>query len=283
MKPLFKPSPTEFFADGVAQLPSPWAHSAHKPVFIAFLVCFAIAWTALLLGSSPSEDWSWLNALFWLLAAATSLTGLARRLPEQNVFVAATLIVAVSFGIAITAEKTGVPFGPRAYTAALGEKILGVPWPIPLLWLAVAVNGRGVARLVMRPWRKTTYYGFWVIGLTCGLAVVLDAALEPFATRVRHYWFWKTHVNVPNWYSAPWVNFLGWFAAALGVLGFTTPWLINKQPVKQPTDYHPLVLWLLLNFYFTTGNALQQLWPAVAFSFVANAIVTIYAVRRARW
>src|SRR5256884_83784 len=176
MKPLFKPSPTEFFA-GVARLPSPWAHAAHKPVFIAFLVCFAIAWTALLLGGSPSEDWPWLNGLFWLLAAATSLTGLARRLPEQNVFVAATLIVAVSFGIAIIAEKTGVPFGPRTYTAALGEKILGVPGPIPLFWLAVTVNGRGVSRLIIRPWRKQTYYGFcdsgltWLphVGVVCGL------------------------------------------------------------------------------------------------------------------
>src|SRR2546426_12238235 len=283
MKPLFKPAATEVFAGGVAQLPSPWAHAAHKPVFIAFLVCFAIAWTALLLGGSPSEDWPWLNGLFWLLAAATSLTGLARRLPEQNVYIAATLIVAVSFGIAIMAEKTGVPFGPRTYTAALGEKILGVPWPIPLLWLAVTVNGRGVARLIMRPWRKTTYYGFWVIGLACGLAVVFDGALEPFATRVKHYWFWETHGNIPSWYSAPWVNFLGWFAVALGILGFTTPWLINKQPVKQPTDYHLLVLWLLLNFYFTTGNALEQLWPAVAFSLVANAMVSVYAVRGARW
>ena len=115
------------------------------------------------------------------------------------------------------------------------------------------------------------------------MAVVLDAALEPFVTRVRHYWFWDTHVNVLNWYSAPWVNFLGWFAVALGVLGFTTPWLINKQPVKQPTDYHPLVLWLLLNFYFATGNALEQLWPAVGFSLVANAMVSVYAVRGARW
>src|SRR5438132_12963663 len=101
MKPLFKPAPTEVFADGVAQLPSPWAYAAHKPVFIAFLVCFAIAWTALLLGSSPSEEWRWLNGLFWLLAAATSLTGLARRLPEQNVFMSATLVVAISFGISV--------------------------------------------------------------------------------------------------------------------------------------------------------------------------------------
>jgi len=282
MNPLFKPAQTEVFAGGVAQLPSPWAHRSHKPVFIAFLVCFAVAWVTLLLGVSFSEEWRWLEGLFWLLAATTSLLGLARRLPVQNAFVAATLIAAISFTIAMVAEKTRVPFGPRGYTDALGGKILGVPWPMPLLWLVVIVNSRGVARLILRPWRKTTYYGFRVIGLACLLAVVFDAGLEPFATRARHYWFWKTHINELGWYSAPWMNFLGWFVTTLAILGFTTPWLINKQPVKQPTDYHPLVLWLLLNFYFATGNAIHHLWLAVAFGVVANALVTTYVVRGAR-
>src|SRR5436190_22735277 len=219
MKPLFRPGPAEFFPGGFAQWPSPWAHAVHKPVFIAFLGCFAAAWTALLLGISSAEAGRWLDGLFWLLAAASSLTGLARRLPEQNVFMAATLIIAISFGIAFVAEKTGVPFGPRAYTDVLGARIPGVPWPVPLMWVPVIVNGRGVARLILRPWRKTTYYGFWVIGLTCLLAVLFDFGLEPFAARVKHYWFWETHGNIPSWYSAPWVNFLGWFAVALGILG----------------------------------------------------------------
>jgi uncharacterized membrane protein len=283
MNPLFKPAPTSVFAGGVAQLPSPWAHRTHKPVFIAFLVCFAVAWVTLLLGVSFSEEGRWAEGLFWLLAAATSLLGLARRLPEQNLFVAATLITAISFTIEIVAVKTRVPFGPRGYTDALGGKIFGVPWPMPLLWLVVIVNGRGVARLILRPWRKTTYYGFWVIGLAGLLAVFFDAGLEPFASRAKHYWFWERSDNVLSWHSAPWVNFLGWFVTALGILGFTTPWLINKQPVKQPTDYHPLVIWLLLNVYFATGNAHQHLWFAVAFSLVANALVTAYAVRGARW
>jgi uncharacterized membrane protein len=283
MNPLFKPAPDAVFAGGVAQLPSPWAHRAHKPLFFAFLVGFAVSWVALLLGVSFSEDWRWLEGLFWLFTAATSLLGLARRLPGQNVLMGATLITAIAFTFLIVGEKTRVPFGPRVYTEALGGKIFGVPWPMLFFWLVVIVNGRGVARLIMRPWRKTTYYGFWVIGLACLLAVVFDAGLEPFATRARHYWFWEKHLSVPGWYSAPWVNFLGWFVTALGILGFTTPWLINKQPVKQPTDYHPLVLWLLLNLYFATGNALQQVWPAVVFSLVANTIATLYAVRGARW
>jgi len=283
MIPLFKPAPTEVFAGGIAQLPSPWAHWTFKPVFIAFLIWSAVAWVTLLLGVSFSEGWRWLEGLFWFLAAATSLFGLARRLPGQNLIMATTLITAISFTIIVVAEKTRVPFGPRVYTDALGGRIFGVPWPMPLLWLVVVVNSRGVARLILRPWRKTTYYGFWVIGLASLLAVLFDAGLEPFATRSRHYWSWQANINVPGWYSAPWVNFLGWFVTALGILAFTTPWLINKQPVKQPTDYHPLVTWLLLSLYFTTGNALQQLWLAVFFSVVVSVLITAYAARGARW
>src|SRR6266496_5393174 len=110
MNPLFKPAPTAVFADGVAQLPSPWAHRTHKPMFIAFLVWFAVVWVTLLLGVSFSEEARWVEGLFWLLAAATSLLGLARRLPEQNVFMAAALIAAISFTVAIVGEKTRVPF-----------------------------------------------------------------------------------------------------------------------------------------------------------------------------
>jgi len=244
---------------------------------------FSIVWTTLLLGLSTPESDRWLESLFWLLAATTSLVSLARRLPEQNVLMSSLLAVGLSTAIAGIAAKTSIPFGPRSYTEILGDRILGIPWAVPLQWLVVIINGRGVARLIMRPWRKTTYYGFWVIGLTCALAVVFDAQLEPFATHARHYWFWETHADIPGWFTAPWVNFLGWFVTTLAILGFTTPWLINKQPIKQPTDYHPLVLWLLFGCYFTTGNAIERLWPAVALGVITNAIVTVYAARGARW
>ena len=65
-----------------------------------------------------------------------------------------------------------------------------VPWPLPLLWVVLVINARGVGRLVMRPWRKTNFYGFWVIGLTCLLVLAFDLGLEPFAVEVKGYWLW---------------------------------------------------------------------------------------------
>ena len=48
--------------------------------------------------------------------------------------------------------------------------------------------------------------------------VVLDLGLEPFATRVKHYWFWNPTKLGISWYGAPWVNFLGWAITAAVVI-----------------------------------------------------------------
>ena len=68
--------------------------------------------------------------------------------------------------------------------------------------------------------------------------------------------------------------------AAVLVLGFTTPALINKKPIKQPPpDYHPLTVWLLLNLLFATGGAVNGLWPAAGMVSVASVAVTLLALR----
>ena len=86
----------------------------------------------------------------------------------------------------------------------------------------------------MRPWRKLTYYGFWVMGVAALLSLLTALALEPFA-HARGWWVGETPRGVWAWHTAPWVDFLGWLLTTLAIYGFTTPWLLNKQPVKQPT------------------------------------------------
>jgi len=274
---------------------APW----HKPVFILFLACWAVNVVLLGLGIDQSLGGRWVEGIFLSLAVLTTLLTLGRRLPLQNVATTA-LLVAILSGIVISVGSvTGIPFGPCVYSDLLGRDLLDLipsssafgqqksfnvlPWPLPLVWIVVIVNGRGIARLIMRPWRKTNYYGFWVIGFTCLLAVILDLSMEPFAVHVKSYWIWTTAKSVPAWYTAPWVNFLGWFVTALSILAFSIPWLINKQPIKQPVDYQPLVNWLLVNSWLMTGNAVHRLWPAVGLGLVANAVAALYAIRGARW
>ena len=263
--------------------PGRWARTIHFVLFILFLIC-AGGWLLRLLGLPMAERWRWAEALIPVAAAATTLAALARWLPAQNVLLAAALIALIGGGVQTLGAVTGIPFGACTYTDSAGRRVFDIlPWPMPLMWVVVVFNARGVGRLILRPWRRTSTYGFRLIALTCVFAVVFDLALEPFASKVCRYWIWQTPETVLAWHTAPWTNFLGWFTTALFILTFITPCLINKKPVRRPPDYHPLVVWLLLNLIFATGTATHGLWSAAVFTLLANILVTVFAVRGARW
>lgn len=264
--------------------PSPWALRWHKPVFASFLAAYAIAWLAALLRYDVPEAWQWSESIFIVAATATTFVGLARRLPTQNVVSLTILIVTASATLEFIAVQTGIPFGSYVFTAGFGAKLFNaVPWVIPLSWFTVIIASRGTARLILRPWRNFTHYGFWVIGLSALLVVLLDLGLEPYAVKVKHYWLWSGSGSTLNWYHAPWMNFFGLIVTTGLILLFATPWLINKQPVKQPTDYHPVILWQLLNLLFVTGSLVHHLWLAAAVGIITSASVGMAAYRGATW
>jgi uncharacterized membrane protein len=253
-------------------------------VFIVFLGAFALNEASWVLKLEPTGGWRWVEAVFLLAAACSALLSLAQRLPLQNVLMAALLTMGISGVIVAVAAVTGVPFGPFLYGEALGPRWFDtVPWSVPVLWLVVIINGRGVARLIMRPWRKTNFDGYWVLGLTALLAVHFDLALEPVAVKLKQYWLWQPTQTTWQWYTAPWVNFLGWFAVAWAIVSLTLPWLINKQPVKRPMDYYPLAQWIMLHLWCFTGNFMFQFWHACVVGVAGCAAILTYAVRGARW
>lgn len=263
---------------------SPTARAWHKPVFIVFLLVWAVNAAVTGLRVEVATGWGWLEALLPVTGAATTLLALAGRLPLQNVLMAGVWIASLSLVILSVGALTATPFGPFVYTPALGERILGlVPWPLPLLWVMLVINARGVARLILRPWRKTNYYGFWVIGVACVLMVFFALNFEPFATRVRDFWYFESGRSARGWFSAPWVCFLGWFLTALTLLCLSIPWLINKHPVKTGVDYQPLVMWGLLTLWPAIGNLAHGLWAPAAVGLAGCAAAVLWAVRGARW
>jgi len=265
--------------------PSPTPAAARLSLFagIALLACAATG-IAFLLPTPQPPVAQFASALFPVLALTATLLALARTLPTQNVL-AATVTVALLSGITeIINIKTGVPFGARTYTDELGPQIFGLPWPLPFIWTAAILSSRGVARLILRPWRKTAKYGLWVIGLAALLTVIFDFNLEPFASVANSWWIWRMPKSVPAWQTAPWVNFLGLAMITLLILAFTTPWLINKNRTRSgPPDYHPLLLWLLLNLLPAAGDASHRLWLPAAFAAILAALATLFALRGAKW
>lgn len=253
-------------------------------MFIAFLVIWVMNTALVGLGVELPAGFGWVEALLPVSAVMTTLLALACRLPLQNVLMAGVSITSLATGVLAVEAMTGTPFGPIVFTDRLGERLFEVvPWPMPLLWVVLVINGRGVGRLIMRPWRKTNYYGFWVIGITCALVTLFALGFEPFAARVKHYWLWQTAPGTANWYTTPWVSFLGWFLTSVAVVALSIPWLINKLPVKQPMDYQPLIVWTLLNFWPAAGNASHGFWRPVILVLALNAVAAAYAIRGARW
>ena len=225
------------------------------------------------------------EALLLVLATFSTLVALNRRLPLQNVLLVA-FIIALIGGVAHTiGAKSGIPFGSFMFGPNGGQKIFNtLPWAIPLLWIVAVLNSRGVARLVLRPWRKLRTYGVWLIGLTATLTMFFNCALEPFAAHAKHYWIWtSTNLSITP-HGAPLINSVGWFVVTLLMLAFATPVLINKQLSKRSApDFHPLAVWLGGILFFGVGAAMNGLWPAVAVDAVIGIIATIFAVRGGRW
>ncbi|HXF11150.1 MAG TPA: carotenoid biosynthesis protein, partial [Desulfuromonadaceae bacterium] len=168
---------------------------------------------------------------------------------------------------------------------ATGPKLFGVlPWAVPLLWIVALFNARGVSRLILRPWRKTRTYGFRLIGLTALLLAAFDFALEPFATRVKQFWFWPTTKVPISWQGTPVVDFASKIAVAVLILVFVTPLLINKQLSKRrPPDFHPVMIWAGALAMFAVGAGMQGLWVPVGVDAAIAVITLVFAIRGARW
>lgn len=226
------------------------------------------------------------EALLVVMTAVATVLTLAKQLPGHKVLLAAAIVAIVGGAAHAVGLATAIPFGPFAYADSIGPILFGnLAWPMPALWIIAIFNARGVARLGLKPWRKTKTYGFWVIGVATLLVVLFDLALEVFATKVGHYWFWLPTKFPYTWLGMPWSNSLGWALVSLLMFAFATPFLINKSSRSRrlPPDYHPLIVWVLLLTLFGTGAAMEKLWSATALCGITALLSTVFALRGARW
>jgi uncharacterized membrane protein len=251
-------------------------------------VLLAAAWAMVLAANGLELDLpgksGWPEALLLLAAAVSTLTALARQLPLQNVLGAAFVIALMGGTAHALGVMTGIPFGPFLFSADAGPQLFKtLPWALPFIWVVVVLNSRGVARLILRPWRKVRTYGFWLIGLTTLLSLGFDLALDPYAAHLKHYWFWLPTKFPVMWQGAPLVNFFSWAAVTLLVLAFVTPALINKNPVRRRRDYHPLAVWLGAMTGFGLAAAQHGIWSAVILDSMMAVLAAAFAIRGARW
>jgi uncharacterized membrane protein len=260
-----------------------WTSQAHRIVFGLFLVQCLIIGVGISFGFPATEGARWPDGLLVVLAAATTVCSLMRQLPAQNVMLAGGIVCAIAAAAHTLGVLSGIPFGPIVYTERIKQVLFPpLPWAIPVLWFVVLLNARGVSRLILRPWRRSRNYGFWLMGVTVLLVVLFDFGLEPFATQVKRFWIWDRTNTIWYWHTTPWANFLGWTVTALLMLAFATPSLINKKPVKHPPQFHPLAVWLALNIIILAGAIKKGLWPAFAITAAGSIAIAVLALRGGR-
>lgn len=257
-----------------------------RGAFGAALICFGLVlWQTISRSPLPGKP-GWPEALLIISLTIATLTALARQLPGQKVLLGACIVAVLGGGAHAIGVIAAIPFGPFVYTDQAGPRILGtLAWPVPLLWIIIILNARGVARLGLKPWRKTKTYGFWVIGVATLLVVLFNLGMETFATKVERYWLWLPTKFPYTWHGMPWINSLVWALLALLMFAFATPFLINKssRSRKTPPDYQPLIVWVLLLGWFATGTALEKIWSATAVCVVTALVSVVFAIRGARW
>jgi uncharacterized membrane protein len=227
---------------------SGWGTRVHRIFFGLMLVSAGLVGARLVNVPICDADARWPEGVFIVFAAASTLASLARELPVQNVMLAFVVIMLIAGGIGTAGAMAGVPFGPIRYTDRIGQELFHpLPWSIPLLWLVLVLNARGTARLLLRRWRHSATYGYWIMGVATLLVLAFDFGFEPVATHVIQYWTWQRSKTSLAWYGAPWTNFAGWIVTTLLILAFALPALINKKPGNYPPAWHPLVVWSILH------------------------------------
>lgn len=228
-----------------------------------------------------------LDQILIALAAVATLAAACRQLPLQNILLASgftALIGSVAHGLSANPDLA-MPFGLLTFNPNAGAKIFNaVPWTVPLIWIIALFNSRGVARLILRPWRKQKNYGYILIGLTAFIIVIFDLALEPFAAHVKHYWLWHPTKFPWSWHGASPLNFLGWFCVTLLILAFATPSLIKKQPGNSgATELFSAALWFGSVLLFAMSAAAAGLWSAVILDALMAILLAAFCWRGSRW
>lgn len=224
----------------------------------------------------PGDGAGWPDALLVIFATAATLTSLARRLPWQNVLLAAAIIAALG-----TLAMLALASGTRHPAAGVWNPASDIRWTVPLIWIIAVLNARGLAQLILRARRGTRNFGWEMFGLTTLLVLVFALCLEPFVTRVEMCWAWNTPPPSLDWYGVPLWAFGVWLAATVGILFCATPVLLDKKPDSAPAEYGPLVAWIFLHTVFVAASVAHGLWLAAGVQVASGIVAAVLAVRNA--
>jgi hypothetical protein len=252
-------------------------------LFGLFLAVLTLAWLSLWLVPGLFPDTRWPETLLAVLGAALALSALARQLPGQNLALAGLFIALCSVAMQRISTVTGHAIGPGILVAsATVTHTCSRAALVCLLWIAVVLNSRATAQLILRPWRERGAYGLWLLGLATALAVEMDRCIRPFTTGPDVLWAGGLRVGGGPAQVMGCLSVLSWAVIALILLALICPTLISKKLVRLRPSYPALAVWLAPNLLFVTAAGVHRLWAEAGAAGVASLSVAALAVSGGR-
>jgi uncharacterized membrane protein len=181
---------------------------------------FALVGWVLCTISLPIFRWFWSErGLRWSVTigvVAQAITGLLMLGPAwgwTRTALTACIVLALGWAVEYLGSHTGFPFGRYHYTDRLWPRLGNVPLLIPVAWLMMLPPAWAIGQAIA-PQQRLLFV------LTSALAfTVWDLFLDPQMVS-WHLWVWE---RPGGYYGIPWVNYLGWFAAAAVITTVAAP------------------------------------------------------------
>jgi uncharacterized membrane protein len=222
--------------------------------FLFWVVC-GLIFTAGRIGQADTAAWPlppWLHSfvalciatgdpLLIVLAFANSHLLAAREWGAGTARRWALAIVIISLFVETCGALTGFPFGAYHYTDRFGPVLGVVPLTIPLAWHVVLTNALFFVRFAVPYLPRSAEAA--VVGV---IAMLYDAVLEPFATRVKGYWQWVGTGAVPL------QNYVAWFLIASVLVALFAP----TSAGRLRRDPRPAIILGATLFLFLAGSFL---------------------------
>lgn len=211
-------------------------------LFLIVSALVAVIWSGGI-GDASLTQWirpgGLLRALLWLLdhldfawitlAAANVYGCVASRAGLSQARRSSLIILSAVITFGWLSARTGFPLGPIEFGRPLGMKIGPVPVGLAFFWLAAIFGAREGLMLLLPRWSHLQ------IALGSGLIGVLtDLNLEPVATKLRGFWFWRAAIpGEPPTFDFPLSGSLAWGFLAM-LLTFS---LRERDVVKSARKY----------------------------------------------
>ena len=132
----------------------------------------------------------------------------------KNAILFLTITSAIGFFAEVLGTNSGIPFGKYYYTDFLGEKFLGVPVVVPLVWFVISYLSYSIVAGNSRKFSDSSSKASLIskVALLSAFgAVSWDFMIDPMFSAYG-YWVWTGQfLPLPELDGIPLTNFLGWF------------------------------------------------------------------------